>query len=217
MKKIILCSLVYMLFFESCRKCKDVSVGRVDFMPESIAFLENLRGKKLVFKDSLGATITFNAASNIVKPDAKVVTKVICQDAFNSGVEFLDSKIHLLRLTSKELSIEPNLQTMIINKGLDASVTDTTLLYDVLNIDFGIIKFPLELSKRGIVKPDFRVNTQVQSEVKFLGKTFKNVVVDTNSQKTKTTEPLSLSFNTTQGLVAFRLLDGRLFVLDKIE
>lgn len=206
-----------MLFFESCRKCKDVSVGRVDFMPESIAFLENLRGKKLVFKDSLGATITFNAASNIVKPDAKVVTKVICQDAFNSGVEFLDSKIHLLRLTSKELSIEPNLQTMIINKGLDASVTDTSLLYDVLNIDFGIIKVPLELSKRGVVKPDFRVNTQVQSEVKLLGKTFKNVVVDTNSQKTKTTEPLSLSFNTTQGLVAFRLLDGRLFVLDKIE
>jgi hypothetical protein len=57
----------------------------------------------------------------------------------------------------------------------------------------------------------------VQSEVKLLGKTFKNVVVDSNSQKTKTTEPLSLSFNTSQGIIAFRLLDGRLFVLDKIE
>jgi hypothetical protein len=217
MKQLTLCFLAFVLIFESCRKCKDVSIGRVDFMPESIAFLENLKGKKLIFKDSLGATITFNAASNIVKPDAKVVTKVICQEAFNPGVEFLDSKIHLLKLTSRELSIEPNLQTMISNKGLDASVSDTSLLYDVLNIDFGSIKFPLELSKRGVVKPNFRVNNQVQSEVKLLGKTFKNVVVDTNSQKTKTTEPLSLSFNTSQGIIAFRLLDGRLFVLDKIE
>jgi hypothetical protein len=217
MKKLILFSLVYVLIFESCRKCKDVSVGRVDFMPETTAFLENLKGKKLIFKDSLGATITFNAATNIVKPDAKVVTKVICQEAFNSGVEFLDSKMPLLKLTSKELSIEPNLQTIINNKGLETSVSDTTLLYDVLNIDFGIIKFPLELSKRGVVKPDFRVNLQVQSEIKLLGKTFKNVVVETNSQKTKTTEPLSLFFNATQGVIAFRLLDGRLFVLDKIE
>jgi hypothetical protein len=75
-------------------------------------------------------------------------------------------------------------------RGLETSVSaDTHLLYDVLNIDFGIIKFPLELSKRGVAKPDFRANTQVQSEVKILGKTFKNVVVDTYSQKTKTTEP----------------------------
>jgi hypothetical protein len=155
MKQLTLCFLAFVLIFESCRKCKDVSIGRVDFMPESISFLENLKGKKLIFKDSLGATITFNAASNIVKPDAKVVTKVICQEAFNPGVEFLDSKIHLLKLTSRELSIEPNLQTMINNKGLDASVSDTSLLYDVLNIDFGSIKFPLELSKRGVVKPDF--------------------------------------------------------------
>jgi hypothetical protein len=102
------------------------------------------------------------------------------------------------------------------------SVLLDTLLYDVLEFELGRngrnhIRFDAEMSKRATIKPDRKTFPKPISELILLGKLFKNVIVDNNDLKVKNIEPLELYFNSTQGIVAFRLLDGRLFVLDKIE
>jgi hypothetical protein len=221
MKKLTLILAVFILLFDSCSKCKDVSVGSVELMPSSLVLLNSLKGKTLTYKDSLGKTITFKAESSITNIDKKVVTKVLCQEAFNSGVEFLNSKMNLLKLNSTDLNVELNLNVFISNKGLD-TLTSDTLLYDILECKMGnsslsSIFFQAENSKRGTIKPDISAHLKPIEEFTILSKNFKKIIVRNNDLKTKNIEPLELYFNLNQGVVAMRLLDGRLFVLDKVE
>jgi hypothetical protein len=216
MKKLVLVLAVFLLLFDSCSKCKDVSVGSVALMPNSSILLNSLKGKTLTYKDSLGNLIRFKSAQDIEVKNEKVITKTICREAFDNGVEFLDTKTNHLEIIGKDLNFNQNLSVNFAKRTIDSIVTDT-LLYDVLDLKVGIISFELELSKRGTSKPDYRTNFKPIDSLNMLGKTFKNVVLSTNSQKTRTQEPLELYFNLNQGVVAMRLLDGRLFVLDKIE
>jgi hypothetical protein len=221
MKKLAFILVIFMILFNSCSKCKDVSVGNVELMPSSLVLLNSLKGKTLIYKDSLGKTIAFKAASGITNIDQKVPTKVLCQEPFNSGVEFLSSKMNLLKLTSPDLNVELNLNVSIANKGLDTLTTDT-LLYDIIeckvgNSSLSSIFFQLENSKRGTIKPDILTKPKPIEELSILGKTFKQVNIRNNNLKDKNIEPLELYFNINQGVVALRLLDGRLFVLDKVE
>lgn len=222
MKKLALVSAVFLILFESCSKCKDVSIGNVDVMPSSLVLLNSLQGKTLIYKDSSNKIITFKAESSIAKIDKKVSTKVLCQEPFNSGVEFLSSKINLLKLSSKELNVALDLSVFITNRGLDTLTSDTTLLYDIMECKIGnnslsSIFFQIESSKRGTLKPDILTKPTPIEELTILGKNFKKVIVRNNDLKSKTIEPLELYFNLNQGVIGFRLLDGRLFVLDKIE
>jgi hypothetical protein len=221
MKKLALVLAVFMLLFDSCSKCKDVSVGNVELMPSSLVLLNSLKGKTLTYKDSLGKTIAFKAESGITNIDKKVETKVLCQEAFNSGIEFLSSKMNLLKLNSTDLNVELSLNVFISNKGLD-TLTSDTLLYDIIECKMGnsslsSIFFQAENSKRGTIKPDISVHLKPIEELTILSKNFKKVIVRNNDLKTKNIEPLELYFNLNQGVVAMRLLDGRLFVLDKVE
>jgi hypothetical protein len=222
MKKLALILIVFMVLFNSCSDdCQDVSVGSVELMPSSLVLLNSLKGKTLIYKDSLDKTIVFKAESGITNIDQKVPTKVLCQEAFNFSVEFLSSKMNLLKLTSPDLNVELNLNVSITNKGLDTLTTDT-LLYDIIECKVGnnslsSIFFQLENSKRGTIKPDILANPKPIEELTILSKTFKQVNVRNNNLKVKNIEPLELYFNLNQGVVAIRLLDGRLFVLDKVE
>ena len=222
MKKVIFFLGLFSILFEGCSKCKDVSVGSVETMPNGLVLLNNLQGKNMIYKDSLGSTITFKAESGITNVDYKVNIKVLCQEAFNSGVEFLNSKMKILNFTSKEVNVNQSLNIFIINKSVDTITSDTTLLYDILECKLGnsslsSIFFQVETSKRGTIKPDILTHHKPIDELTILGKKFKNIIVKNNDLKSKTIEPLELYFTKTQGVVAMRLLDGRLFVLDKVE
>lgn len=216
MKKLALILVVSTIVFNSCSNCKDVSVGNVELMPNSSVLLNNLKAKTLTYKDTLGNLIRFKSAQNIDVKDEKVITKTICRAAFDNGVEFLNTKTNHLEIVGKEVRLNQNLSVNFAKKTIDSIATDT-ILYDVLDLKVGIISFQLELSKRGTSKPDYRTNFKPIDSLNLLGKTFKNVVLKSNDQKTRTEEPLELYFNAAQGVVAFRLLNGQLFVLDKIE
>jgi hypothetical protein len=85
------------------------------------------------------------------------------------------------------------------------------------NSSLSSVFFQAENAKRGTVKPDISAHLKPIEELTILSKNFKKVIVRNNDLKVKNIEPLELYFNLNQGVVAMRLLDGRMFVLDKIE
>jgi hypothetical protein len=221
MKKLALVSAVFLILFESCSDCKDVLLGRVDLMPNSINLLKTLQGKSLIFKDSLGSILIFSSNRDLLEEKITVPSKFLCRKMFGSGTEYFDSKSNSLDIKSKELDLTMRLTIMVKNTVVDSVLLDT-LLYDVLEYELGRnnkthIIFEAEISKRATNKPDRKTFPKPISELTLLGKSFKNVIVKNNDLKVKNIEPLELYFNTNQGVVAMRLLDGRLFVLDKIE
>jgi hypothetical protein len=220
MKKLILILLSTQLVFNGCKKCEDVLMGNIELMPSSINLLTSLENKTIVFKDSMGALIKFKNDAGVELKDIKINGKILCSSFDGpTDFEFFKSKTQELTLNSTELNIFLTLKASVEN--LSTTSTDT-LLYDLLECKTGISKtFSIsteqELSKRGTDKSDRPVFIKPIKELTLSGKTFKNIIVKTNELITKNIEPLELFCNNTQGVVALRLLDGRLFVFDRIE
>jgi hypothetical protein len=221
MKKLALVLAVFMLFFDSCSKCKSINLGTINLMPESLILLNKLKGKTLILKDSLGALIRFRNNSGMEEETLKISTKQICTTAFGGGFEFFDAPSKFLNFTSSDIDMNMRLQTFIDSEPSVSNPNDT-LLYDVLSCQLNGPKLTatatfLELSNRGTAKPIKSTGVKLLDSITLLNKPFKNVALVKNDLKNQTIEPSEMYVNATQGVVAIRLLDGRLFVLDKIE
>lgn len=222
MKKILFLTLC-ILFFQSCKKCKDVLLGTVKLMPSSTVLINNLKGKTLVFKDSLGCELRYKNTEG-VKPEAlKLNLKKLCDGAlgFGGGFEFLEIESQQLVFTSPTLDVSLQLEATVLETHQAVEAKDT-VFYDVLSVKMNTpnltpISNQIELSKRGTAKPNLPTQNVVIETITILGKTFKQVVNVKNALKVNGVEPSEIFYNTTQGVVAIRLLNGKLFVLDKIE
>lgn len=222
MKKILFLTLC-ILCFQSCKKCKDVLLGTVKLMPSSTVLINNLKGKTLVFKDSLGSELRYKNTDGVKQEAVKLNLKKLCDGAigFGGGFEFLEIESQKLIFTSPTLDLSLQLEAFVLETRQAVEVKDT-VFYDVLSVKMNNpnltpISNQIELSKRGTAKPDLSSQNVVIETITILGKTFKSVVNVKNGLKVNGVEPSEIFYNATQGVVAIRLLNGKLFVLDKIE
>jgi hypothetical protein len=182
-----------------------------------------MNGKTLVFKDSLGVELRFSNRNGAQTTFVTNSYKRLCSFAlgFGGGFEQIDMAEIVINFTTP--TFESNLEyTVFVGDSSPIEIKDT-VLYDMFKLSMGkpsaltsIIGFA-ELSKRGTVKPNRDLNNIVIENITLLGKPFKQVINAKNGLKNPTLEPLEVYYNTTQGVVAMRLLNGKLFVLDRIE
>ena len=224
MKKILFFTLCILLF-QSCKKCNDVRLGSVTLMPSSTVLVNNLKSKTLIFKDSLGSELRFKNSAGLKQQSLKTNYKKLCDGpiGLGGGFEFLEFESQLLVFTTSDLNVSLQLEALVIDANQQTSEAKDTVLYDILSVQMynptGLtsISNQLELSKRGIIKLNKPTNNVVIETITILGRTFKQVVNVKNGLKSNDVEPAEVWYNATQGVVALRLLNGKLFVLDKVE
>jgi hypothetical protein len=208
--------------FDSCKKCESVNFGKVNLMPSSTALSNSLNKKTLIFKDSTGVEIQFSNRRGIEKRFETLSLKQICPGSLGFGGVFSSIELETNRLFfASSISSTLELNSMVINTNQTSEVQDT-ILYDVLKVTmnglgFTSISSRAEQSKRGTNKANLTTNDIFHENITLLGKPLKQVTQSKSILKAQNVEPSEVFYNTTQGVVAMRLLNEKLFVLDRIE
>ena len=173
----------------------------------------------------MGSELRFKNSAGLKQQSLKTNYKKLCDGSigFGGGFEFLEFESQLLVFTTSDLNVSLQLEALVIDANPQTSEAKDTVLYDILSVQMynptGLtsISNQSELSKRGIIKLNKPTNNVVIETITILGRTFKQVVNVKNGLKSNDVEPAEVWYNATQGVVALRLLNGKLFVLDKVE
>ncbi|MDZ7880682.1 MAG: hypothetical protein U5L45_23610 [Saprospiraceae bacterium] len=212
--------------FISCNKCtgEDSKTGDTQLSKEAQTFMTQFIGKKLIFKDSIGRELIFRDTSGLIKTAQQLETGITCTNGwpFQSLISFVGYEAWSIGLKSDSLTIQQ--EFYIAN--ISATVGDTSRIYDVLDCQLTEISSKnrnlifFGFSKRGVEsRADFPRNSDylivadtVLNQKRFSKLTKLESIVNRNPQTV-----LESFFDKQKGLVAFKLSDGNLWVLDRIQ
>lgn len=208
------------LHLTSCNKCEgtDTKVGETTITESTKSFLLQYVAKKVIFKDSSGHELVFNDTSGLVKKRDTFMTGISCQNnwPYRSLINFMEYESWSIGLKNENFSFS---QIIYI---LNETQIDTTTLYDIFEMNILDKKSGLRLvfdmdANRGVSTRAALVNMQnyTISDTILNNKRFANLIKMPNVTNQVFLEGY---FDRNKGLVvAFKLNDKTLWVLDRIE